>query len=346
MTKELENLPSEQLPNDGGYHWHRLVNETNNRLGKIGEHGKRAKIKVTPKPGKPISAQFKNPETGKQVSYGLNLSLNKNNLVKAEELCSLITGQLVAGKFTTDWFYSLVGKEDKVTQPEKRITCGEMLEQYKEYFFRQRKNNKASHGSWNNYYKYLERTFLKYEKQVIDLKIIKEVIECTENNSLNRTFHLCGIVNLLKYFENNDFKSIIKRYKSENKPKPKSKYIPTDQQIFHVYQTGFDPQEKCRNKRWHYRYQQWQFLYSLLAIYGLRVHEAWNIKNWTESVTLKAGEWVGIAELDDETENEDGKYSYHLIESNKVIPDYYNGVSVLALVFSKCYTLCDTLRIY
>ncbi|MDJ0577924.1 MAG: hypothetical protein QNJ65_22540 [Xenococcaceae cyanobacterium MO_234.B1] len=57
MNKELRinKLPSEQIPNDGGWHWHELVNQANQRLSKIGKHGKRAKIKVTPKPDKPIS---------------------------------------------------------------------------------------------------------------------------------------------------------------------------------------------------------------------------------------------------------------------------------------------------
>ncbi len=83
MNNQPKNLVvSEQLPNDGGWHWDRLVTEANHRLSQIGKHGKRAKIKVTPKPGKPISAQFSLPSLG-QKSYGLDLPLNRNNLVKA-----------------------------------------------------------------------------------------------------------------------------------------------------------------------------------------------------------------------------------------------------------------------
>ncbi len=296
-----------------------MISEANERLGKIGKHGKRAKIKVTPKPGKPISAQFSLPGIG-QKSYGLNLQLNKNNLIKAEELCGLITSQLVAGRFTMDWFYSLVGKVEKVTKPQKPLTCGEMLEEYKAYYFKQRKNNKNPSGSWATYYKHIEKTLLKYEKQVISLKIVRETIECTENNSVNRTKHLMGIVSLLKYFDNNDYKSIIKKYKSENKPKPKDKYIPTDSEIYQVYQTGFTINPHCR-KKYRHRYAQWQFLYSLLATYGLRVHEAWNIKNWDKPVILKTGEWVGIADLNDiESEDENGKYTYHQIDEKRIIP--------------------------
>ncbi len=195
-----------------------------------------------------------------------------------------------------------------------------MLKEYKAYYFKQRKNNKNPDGSWGNYYNHIEKTFLKYEKQVISLKIVREVIECTENNTANRRNHLCGIVSLLKYFDNNDYKSIIKKYKSENKPKPKDKHISTDSEIYQVYQTGFTINPNCR-KDYRYRYAQWQFLYSLLAIYGLRVHEAWNIKNWDKPVMLKAGEWVGIADLNDaKSEDEEGKYTYHQIDKKRVVP--------------------------
>ena len=321
-NKELENLPSEQLPNDGGWHWDRLVTEANERLHKIGRHGKRAKIKISSpiKPGKAISAQFKVPGD-KQRSYGLNLSLNKNNLVKAEELCSLITGQLVANTFTLDWFYSLIGKIEKVSKkPEKPLTCKEMLEEYKTHYFKQGKDNKDTDNNWIKYYRHIEKTFLKYKNDVLTLKILKETIECTNNNSNARNVTLNSLGNLLKYFDNNDFKPIIKRYKLENNPKPKQKYIPTDTQIYHVYQSGFEINPSC-SKRWRYRYAQWQFLYSLLAIYGLRAHEAWNIKNWDEPVTLKAGEWIAIADLEDtKKENEEEQYSYHQIKQNRIIP--------------------------
>ena len=320
MTKELKNLQSEQLPNDGGWHWDKLIREANERLGQIGKHGKRAKIKVTPKPGKPISAQFSLPGIG-QKSYGLNLSLNKNGLIKAEEICSLISGQLIAGTFTMDWFYSLIGKDKKVIKSEKPLTCGEMLEQYKAHYFKQRKNNKTPSKAWGNCYRHIEKTFSRYKDSVVDLKIIKETIDCTENDSTARKEHLNGLVNLLKYFDNNEFKTVIKRYKSENNPKRKNKYIPTDSEIDYIYQTGFKPKLNCR-KNYRSHYSQWQFLYSLLAIYGLRVHEAWNIKNWDTPVYLKAGEWIAIADDLENTdnENEQGQYSYKQLEQDEVIP--------------------------
>ena len=319
MNKEIKNLQSEQLPNDGGYHWHELIDEANTRLRKIGKHGKRATIKKV-KPGKSMSIQFS--LHGKQVNPGLDLSLNKNNLIKAEEICALITGQLVAGTFTMDWFYSLIGKSKKVTKPEKPfLTCGEMLEQYKIHFFKQREKDKSPDGNWQYTYRHTEKTFTKYSDQILNLKIIKETIECTKNNTPVRGRLLNGLASLLKHFDNNEFKQVIKRYKIENSPKRKDKYIPTDAEIVHVYQTGFEPSVKCP-KKWLHRYEQWQFLYSLLATYGLRIHEAWSIKNWDEAVYLKKGDWVAIADdtEDINNENENEKYSYRQIEQDEIIP--------------------------
>ena len=86
-----------------------------------------------------------------------------------------------------------------------------------------------------------------------------------------------------------------------------------------IYHNGFKINKKCR-KNYRYRYAQWQFLYGLLAIYGLRIHETWNIKNWSSPVTLKNGDWLAIANdtrnTDDKNEND--KYIYQQYKGNKI----------------------------
>ena len=309
MAKPSKKLVSEQIPNDGGWHWGRLVDEANERLGKIGKHGKRAKIKVTFKPGNPISAQFSLPGIG-QKSYGLDLPLSKRNLVKAEEYCQLITSQLVADTFTENWFYSLIGKKYKTLRqkPKKVLTCKEMLEQYKAHYFKQRKGNKTPESSWIVFYRHIDKILSKYDKP-ISLGIIREIIEETKNNTSNRTKHLNGLTNFLKYFNNTEFKEVIRRYKAENKPKPKNKHIPDDGEIMTIYNLGFEIHPNSQ-KRHHYRYGQWQFLYSLLAIYGLRVHEAWNIKNWDKPVILRDGDWLAVPDDKDIYNDDEEKRAY------------------------------------
>ena len=313
------SLPSEQIPNDGGYHLPRLIKEANDRLKTIGKHGKRATIKVTAKFNKPISAQFSLPNIG-QKQYGLDLPLNRNNLIKAEQYCTLITSHLVAGTFTEDWFNSLIGKESKneAIEQELVLTCQQMLEQYKIHYFKQQKDNKDPDANWYDSSRYIEKILSQYDSP-ITLKIVREIIDCTENNSTVRNKNINGLVNLLKHFDNNEFKAVIKKYKSDNKPKSKNKHIPDDREIMNVYKYGFKIDSSCR-KTIRYRYAQWQFLYSLLAVYGLRVHEAWHIKNWNCPVTLKDGDWLAInddAEDIEFLENED-KYVWQKYQGNGI----------------------------
>ncbi|MDJ0690598.1 MAG: hypothetical protein QNJ41_19075 [Xenococcaceae cyanobacterium MO_188.B32] len=314
----MKNFPSEQLPNDGGYHLPRLIDEANERLKQIGKHGKRATIKVAPKPSKPISAQFS--LHGKQTQRGLNLSLNRANLIKAEEICTLITSQLVANSYSDDWLDSLLGKEKPIEQ-EKELSCKEMLEIYKKHYFKQREENKSPKGTWDNTYRHTEKILNSYHDKPISLQIVREIIDSTKNNTPTRKKHLNGLVNLLSYFENTDFKQAIKRYKKENKPEARKKYIPSDHEIFYNYQFGFK-----RKKHGAVKYADnrlcWQFLYGLLAVYGIRIHEAWNIANWDKPVIFKDGDWIAIADdtEDIESENENGKLSYHQIKKKTVIP--------------------------
>ena len=312
------SLPSEQLATDGSYPWYKLIEKTNQRLKQIGVHGKRAIVKVSPKANKPISAQFS--LNGQQTQRGLRLPLTKSNLAKAEEICTLITSQLVANSYTDDWLQSLLGKEKMPNKTKKILTCQQMLEEYKKYYFKQRKENKTPIGSWDKHYRHTEKLMNLHANEPISLPIIREIIDSTENNSVTRTYHLNGLVNLLNFFGNTDFKKAIKRYKEENKPKPQKKYIPSDSEIAYVYQFCFEPNERTPKKH-RYRYPQWQFLYGLLATYGLRIHEAWNIKNWDNSVTLKNGDWIAIADDNvTEDENEQGKFSYHQLKKRIVIP--------------------------
>ena len=319
----MKNFPSEQILNDGGYCLPQLVNAANKRLKQIGKHGKRATIKVTPKPNAPISAQF--TFNGEQSQRGLDIALNRINLAKAEEICTLITSQLMAGTYSDDWLNALLGKKNKKpTQEKKILNCGEMLDLYKKYYFKQRNKQKSPKGNWYRNYGHTEKIMNLYIDKPIDLKIIREIIDSTENNSTARTKHLNGLANLLEYFDNKEFKQIIKQYKKENNPKPKKKYIPSDSEIIYHYKFGFTPQKKCP-KKYLDSYPKWQFLYALLAIYGLRIHEAWNIKNWNNSVTLENGDWIAVPNddinnIEDKEDKENGSFSYHEVRKKIIFP--------------------------
>lgn len=288
-------MQSEQIPNDGGYHVKRLVDEANDRLGKIGRRGKRAKI-VAKKTSLTLQFTFKDGKGNPQKNVGLGgIPMGARGIYEAEEIAQTVTGQLAAGTFTWNWFNSLIGKD--TSEQAKQRTCKEMVEQYKKHFLKQRTENKCPQRDWYISCMHLEKEIGEIDKP-ISMSLLRRVVERTENNSPTRTATLNGVAGFLKYFGNTDYKDVIKDYKANNNPKRKKRNVPHDRKIMDVYERGFTPKARGTKKH-HYRLPQWQFLYGLLATYGLRVHEAWNIANWDKPVTLKNGDWVTIGNDDD-----------------------------------------------
>lgn len=295
MTK----LVSEQLPNDGAYPIKRLVKESNERLRQIGRQGKRATI-VAKKSSLSLQFTFKDGNGRSQKNVGLGaISVNARGIAEAESIAEKVTYQLVSGTFNWEWFNQQIGKPSP--QRTKQLTCKQMVEQYKKHYFKQREGNKTVKSGWYKSCKHIEITLGDLDKP-LSLSLIRKIIECTSNNSVIRIKSINGLVAFLKYFDVSEYKSIIKEYKANNKPKPKKRNVPDEKQITDVYNNGFNPKPNTA-KKIYYRYPQWQFLFSLLAIYGLRIHEAWNIANWNKPVALKNGDWVTIS-LDEESKIE------------------------------------------
>ena len=291
----MAKLVSEQLPNDGDYHVKRLVDEANARLKQIGRQGKRATIRPK-KTSLTLEFTFKDGNGRSQKNVGLGaIPVNANGIHEAERIAQMVTNQLMANQFTWDWFNNLIGKP--TSEQTKQLTCREMVEQFKKHYFKQRKDDKNPSGSWYKRCATLEHVLGSLDKP-LSLPLIRQVVETKANNSTARGKAINGLVEFLKYFNNNDYKEVIKDYKANNNPKPKKRNVPSDKRIIKVYETGFIPASGA-NKRYIYRHPQWQFLYGLLATYGLRIHEAWNIANWDKPVTLRNGDWVTV-DVDDD----------------------------------------------
>jgi integrase len=108
------------------------------------------------------------------------------------------------------------------------------------------------------------------------------------------------------------FKKILESYKATGKHKTGAKDVPSDKKIKEVYYNEFKPTGKKETKSWIKR-EKWQWLYGLLATYGLRIHEAWNIANWDKPVISKGGQWV-------DTENDEMQW----IEGNDIVIPAFN----------------------
>ena len=291
----MPKLVSEQLPNDGGYPIKRLVNEANEKLKQIGRQGKRATI-VAKKTSLSLQFTFKDGNGRPQKNVGLGgIPVSPNGILEAENIARMVTAKLVAGKFTWDEFYELIGKP--TSEQAKQLTCKEMVEQYKKHFFQQRKGNKNPSKSWYLECSSIEKILGNLDK-FISLSLIRQIVESKDNNSVSRKQTLNGLVGFLKYFNNTDYKEVIRQYKENNNPKAKKRNVPSDKRIIEVYETGFVPSSRG-TKKYNYRFPQWQFLFGLLATYGLRIHEAWSIANWDKPVILKDGDWVAV-DIDDD----------------------------------------------
>jgi integrase len=291
---------SENLPNDGDYHIYRLLDQANERLGQLGKHSKRAKLKRS---GNSVVLQFS--FQGKQQQKGCNCSFNKRGIAEAERIAGLVTAQLSASSFNWDWYYGLVGK--KSTEEDKpRKTCKHLIAEYRAYWFKENKGLKKADIAWYNRFKYVEKV-MSQENDSLSASIVRQIIERTQNNSTVRTRTLQALTSLFEYFELSDYEKLVESYKDKNSPTPKKRSVPSDSRIKAIFYSGFNPSLKAP-KKYLYRYPQWQFLYGLLAVYGLRIHEAWNIANWNNSVTLHKGDWIATEE---NLEEENDRYEQH-----------------------------------
>jgi integrase len=280
-------LVSEELPNDGGFQLHKLLKATNERLGKLGKHGKRAKLKHS---GGSISLQF---NFKGQQQRGCGCSFTKDGIKEAEKIAELVTTQLSANNFTWEWFNALIGKKIE-SEKEQKYICKNLIEEYKGYWFKENKKLKKPDSAWYLRFRYIE-IVMSQSEEILSSEIVKEIISKTENGTRARTWLLQGLTHLLHYFDLVDYDRLIESYRVRNKPILKKRNVPSDERIKIVFRDGFIPHPRV-GKKIVYRYNQWQFLYGLLATYGLRIHEAWNVANWDKPAILNRGDWLAIEE--------------------------------------------------
>jgi len=295
----MVKLISEALLSDGSFHLHTVLKEANERLGKLGKHGKRAKLKQS---GKSITLQF---NYNGQKNPGCGCSFTKKGIIEAVKIAELVTNQLSANSFNWEWFNALIGKEITTELQQQKPTCKQLITEYKAHWLRENKKLKNPESSWYKRFKHIEQVMNSIDTD-LSSSVIRQIVESTENNTPSRTYVLQALSVLLGYFDVSDYDKSIQTYKNQNNPSGKKRNVPSDKTIKDVFKTGFKPSLNA-NKRMYRRYPQWQFLYGLLSTYGLRVHEAWNIANWEFPVILHQGDWIAI---ETDLENEE-QYKQH-----------------------------------
>ncbi len=109
-------------------------------------------------------------------------------------------------------------------------------------------------------------------------KEIRRVIETTKSNTYSRQCVVSAIRSLLiflKLFP--QYQDLLNSYKSSTKYEKKDRYIPTDKEIEDAF-IAIKAKPRCPKKYLH-TYPKKQWLFGIMATYGLRDHEIWHIEN-------------------------------------------------------------------
>lgn len=196
-----------------------------------------------------------------QTPISLGIPFNLDGLKTAEEEAREL-GKLKARQ-QFQWNEKYL--RTQAPKPEVVPTIGELLEQFEEKYFLTRKRNRQSENTYSNYSRILSRHGLRDE--LFNKTTIKKMIERTPAGTGDRQVLVNALSVLCNIF---DFEFNFKGYKDGYKPK--KRILPTDKEIEDKF-NNFKPTKYNRTSQW----QQWQWVYGMLATYGLRPHEVFAI---------------------------------------------------------------------
>lgn len=210
------------------------------------------------------------PGDGKSKAYfqriALGIYANPAGIKRARLEAEKLGSDLALGRFNwADWI-------EAATPKPKQKTVGDWLKEYEaEYFLLNPRNPTTEHTWYQNYELMFRRLGLE---NVLTHELMLEVISQTQPGSRIRQ-RLCDAYNRLARFAGMD--ANFRKLRGENEPKRRE--IPPDDLILECRKL-FDASPS------------WQWIYSVIAAYGLRNHEAFKI----ELDTIKVGPLITIRE--------------------------------------------------
>jgi integrase len=206
---------------------------------------------------------------------GVSYPPTKAGLDAALEIVLELNSRLETGNFSWSQYPNWLPEELK-PKPNKveAKTVGELVDEFKDWFFKTRKFKEGTESRlWQkSYYIYFKR--LGLENQLSDRAIIDAILT-TESHSRNRLGCVTAIQLFCKYL---NYKFDFTEYKAKNiKPKRPKKDI-SDDEIELGYQSIISSSDKKKAGRKPYvKLHSW--LYGMIATYGLRPHECFQILN-------------------------------------------------------------------
>ena len=217
----------------------------------------------------------KNNASSKQYTISLGFTTNdigvKTAIAKARELDLL----LITNKF--EWTSELLGKHANPTElkqntkPKKLIR--DLIQEYKHEFWKTHEQNRQGLRTWETHYL---RHLKKLPTNVaLSSEALEEALKATKPHTSSRfysTWQLKKFCDFCKF----DDEGLIDSYVTPP-PKPKIRKIPNDEEIIRGFsQIGMalSPYVSKDNVALP---DQWQWVYGMLAAYGLRPHELFAI---------------------------------------------------------------------
>ena len=199
-------------------------------------------------PPKPHSKQNKSS----QQIISLGVFCNGAGIRKAEKEAQRLSSEVALNKF--DWNIWL--NSDRVSSPEN---VGYWLEMFEEDYFNRRERNEKSETTWKVEYKSMFKR-LPLEEKLSD-RVLLELVFSTQPDTRQRK-RAVMVANALAKFAgiDIDFKPYQGNY---NFAKTVQRELPTDEQIASWYKQITNP--------------GWQYAFGLMAAYGLRNHEVFNL---------------------------------------------------------------------
>ena len=217
----------------------------------------------------------KNNSSKKQYTISLGFVANdigvKTAIAKARELDLL----LITNQF--EWTEELLGNYRRNTESKQDIKpkklIKDLIQEYKDEFWKTHEQNRQGLRTWESHY-------LRHLKKLpadasLSLGALEQALKTTKPRTSSRfylTWQLKKFCNFCKFDDNQLIDSYV-----TSLPSPKIRRIPDDEEIIRGFSQIGVPLSPYVSKDNVVLPEEWQWIYGMLATYGLRPHELFAI---------------------------------------------------------------------
>jgi integrase len=201
----------------------------------------------------------------KQYKISLNIPANLDGLRTAEEEAQEL-GKAIARK-TFEWSDKYLGKLSKSTNFQ---TIGETLEQFESEYFKTHKLTEKSRHTFHYYQDYLKRYI------GLDTPLNQESIDAAIANLQNEYAKQNAVKTVKVLISNLKLTNLNLDNIKIKKPQTQARDIPSDEDVVKFFQNFFNYSQSRKpsiKKSCLDSWKMWQWVYGMLATYGLRPRE-------------------------------------------------------------------------